>query len=375
MGDPPAKTAIVTGANAGIGREVAQGLVARGWRVILACRDTRAAGRAAEDIAREAPGGAVEVGPALDLADNGSVRNFVKGIGDRPVHLLVNNAAVNFVPKWHTEDGVAGMVQVNYLGPYLLTRLLAPSLRACAPSRVVHVSSVMHRLTHMPRPAAFLSTWSPSCYANTKLANILFANEFHRREGPLGVHSCAVDPGGVRTRIYAGSIYARPPLSWAVDLLFAPPSDGAQAVLHAATCDWPPTIGRDSLEHGPGTRSERRELLQILRKGQSPVGQSGSRRGSASNGFSFYARGLFASPLVTRWGGGGEGWQGAAWGAVYALVLALHAAMDYPIRRMSGGRWGGGTRAVPAAPQAGDARLALELWNSSAEIVGLPRHS
>lgn len=79
--------------------------------------------------------------------------------------------------------------QVNYLGPYHLTRLLEPTLIASKPSRVVNVSSIMHRSGHVNHDTeAFLSDWSHgSQYSNTKLANVLFTYEAQRRLGPHGV--------------------------------------------------------------------------------------------------------------------------------------------------------------------------------------------
>ena len=79
--------------------------------------------------------------------------------------------------------------QVNYLGPYHLTRLLEPTLIASKPSRVVNVSSIMHRSGHVNNDTeAFLSDWSQgSQYSNTKLANVLFTYEAQRRLAPHGV--------------------------------------------------------------------------------------------------------------------------------------------------------------------------------------------
>jgi WW domain-containing oxidoreductase len=89
----------------------------------------------------------------------------------------------------------------------------------------------------------------------------------------------------------------------------------------------------------------------------------------------FYARGLFASPLVTSWrgvprkGAAGDAVRGWAWG----LVTLAHSLLDWPLRRLSGGRLLAQTRCVPAAPLAYDASLASQLWELSADAAGLPR--
>ena len=73
----------------------------------------------------------------------------------------------------------------------------------------------------------------------TKLANVLFAHELGRRLGGRGVRSCAVDPGSVATNIYARSaLFSRQPLRWLIQTFYAPPADGAAAVIHAACAPW-----------------------------------------------------------------------------------------------------------------------------------------
>ena len=82
-------------------------------------------------------------------------------------------------------------LQVNYLGPYHLTRLLEPQLAASAPSRVVNVSSIMHRAASVDSNiTSFLRDWNKgSQYANTKLANVLFTYEAQRRWGQQGIQA------------------------------------------------------------------------------------------------------------------------------------------------------------------------------------------
>src|SRR5215470_4037768 len=137
------RTAIVTGANSGVGWQVAKQLARRGARVVLACRDVGRAKQAAARIQGSGPPVDVEVAE-LDLAHMASVRAFGEG-WQEPVHLLVNNAAVMAPPRRaSTRDGFELQFGTNHLGHFVLTGLLLPALLAGAPSRVVTLSSVAH---------------------------------------------------------------------------------------------------------------------------------------------------------------------------------------------------------------------------------------
>ncbi|KAL4419578.1 hypothetical protein ABPG77_003604 [Micractinium sp. CCAP 211/92] len=366
---------VVTGATQGIGRETALQLAAKGARVVLACRDVARAEAVAEDIRRKHPGAQVEVGPPLDLASLESVRAFAAAYKKRHRHLhcLVNNAGTNYTKRWFTPEGVGGLCQVNYLGHYVLTRLLEDTLQASAPARVVNVSSVTHRYGWVGDVRKFLPSWRPgSYYPSTKLANVLFAYELQRRLGEHGVQSCAVDPGGVASNIWTGSSFSRPPLSWVIGNLYAPPSDGAAAVVHAASVPW----------------SQEREGAAAINARWAPAATQGSRSGGVGGRLQgraarsrldlrFYARGLFASPAVTSWRGTPQDpsaglldrLRGALWGGT-TIVASL---LDFPLRRITGGRLNSGTRPVPSAPLSYDASLAAQLWDLSADAAGLPR--
>ncbi|DBB18667.1 TPA: hypothetical protein ACH3X3_000279 [Trebouxia sp. C0006] len=181
------RTAIVTGATQGIGKEVAKELARQGATVVLACRNLDAARDCADEIRAAQPAANVVVGPALDLSQPNSIRKFATTYQQqqRPLHILVNNAGANYMPESYTSQGVGILCQVNYLGPYHLTRLLEPQLAASAPSRVVNVSSIMHRAASVNSNIhRFLTDWNKgSQYANTKLANVLFTYAAQRRLG------------------------------------------------------------------------------------------------------------------------------------------------------------------------------------------------
>jgi NAD(P)-dependent dehydrogenase (short-subunit alcohol dehydrogenase family) len=149
------RTAIVTGATRGIGREVAQMLASvSGAHTILACRDMAACHRTVQEMRKSSPGVSVECAE-LDLARLESVEAFAaqltggskKGATARPVDLLVHNAGVMAVEDRRTEDGFETTFQVNHLAPFLLQLLLIPSLRAASASRshAPHASGPLSR--------------------------------------------------------------------------------------------------------------------------------------------------------------------------------------------------------------------------------------
>jgi NAD(P)-dependent dehydrogenase (short-subunit alcohol dehydrogenase family) len=193
--DQTGRTAIITGANSGIGRGAARALAAKGARVVLAVRDTSKGQAAAAQLP-----GQVEV-RKLDLADLSSVREFASA-WDGPVDLLINNAGVMIPPLSRTADGFELQFGTNHLGHFALTNLLLEQVR----SRVVTVSSTAHRMgkidfddlqwerkAYKPWPA----------YGQSKLANLLFTAELQRRltESASKVEANAAHPGYAATNL------------------------------------------------------------------------------------------------------------------------------------------------------------------------------
>jgi NAD(P)-dependent dehydrogenase (short-subunit alcohol dehydrogenase family) len=206
--DQTGRTAVVTGANAGIGLETARALAARGATVILACRDVAKGEAAAQRLAAD---------PArlrvvqLDLASLASVRSAADEIlaGGPRLDLLINNAGVMDIPFDRSVDGVELTFAVNHLGHFALTGLLLEQLLATPGSRVVTISSVAHH-----RGVLDLETiesgdgYKPgAAYARSKLANLLFAYELQRRLAAAGADtiSLAAHPGIARTGLYRTS--------------------------------------------------------------------------------------------------------------------------------------------------------------------------
>lgn len=141
------KVAIVTGANRGIGKEIARDFAERGARVILACRNEEAGKEAAEDII--ATSGNKKVSALkLDLASFESIRNFASVINSKRhgLHILVNNAGIMSQPQGETEDGHEMHFGVNYLGHFLLTQLLLPKMKASGGSRILNVTALAYQI-------------------------------------------------------------------------------------------------------------------------------------------------------------------------------------------------------------------------------------
>jgi NAD(P)-dependent dehydrogenase (short-subunit alcohol dehydrogenase family) len=231
-------TALVTGANSGIGLETARGLTRAGYRVLLLCRDEGRARAAKADIDASVPGSVTEV-VLCDLGDQASIRAAAALLQRRldRLEVLVNNAGltVRGGERQVTADGHELMLAVNHLGPFLLTNLLLPLLEAGAPSRIVNVASHAHRwgrlrLDDLEATRGYGFMAFPR-YGETKLMNILFSDELARRLEGTGVTVNCVHPGGVATNIGAPG----PVVKRITRLLLRSPAQGAATSLYVAT--------------------------------------------------------------------------------------------------------------------------------------------
>jgi NAD(P)-dependent dehydrogenase (short-subunit alcohol dehydrogenase family) len=241
------RTAIVTGANSGIGRVTALELARAGATVTLAVRDTTKGEAAAATMT-----GDVTV-RRLDLADLASVRSFA-GSTEGPVDLLVDNAGIMATPEQRTPEGFELQVGTNHLGHFALTNLLLPQIT----DRVVVVSSDLHRsgkidlddLNWERRP---YKPWA--AYSQSKLANLLFVQELQRRltEAGSAVRAIAVHPGYAATNLQGHSGNRIGDLVGAIGnrLIAQRDTMGALPTLFAATADIPggTYIGPDGFRH------------------------------------------------------------------------------------------------------------------------------
>jgi len=206
--DQRGRIAIVTGANSGLGSETALALAARGAHVVLACRDASKAQAALEEIRAASPAASVEV-MVLDLASLASIRAFADAVSARHprLDLLCNNAGVMAIPRRRTADGFEMQLGTNHLGHFALTGLLLPLLLATPHARVVSVSSSAHRpgKIHWDDLQLERSYGKWHAYAQSKLANLLFAYELDRRlrKAAASVISVAAHPGYAATNLQA----------------------------------------------------------------------------------------------------------------------------------------------------------------------------
>lgn len=233
--DLSGKVCIVTGGNTGLGLSNAQTLAQRRALVILACRNAEKANGAATRIRAVSPGADVRVG-LLDLSRLASVREFAARVArdHAQVDLLINNAGVMMPPKTMTEDGFESQLAINYLGHFLLTRLLLPMISKSPDARVVTLSSVAHRNGQIDfdnlNAERSYSRWG--AYAQSKLACLIFALELQRRLRQLGsrANSLAAHPGASSTELARHMTILQ-----IVEKLIAQPTDaGAMPTLRAA---------------------------------------------------------------------------------------------------------------------------------------------
>jgi NAD(P)-dependent dehydrogenase (short-subunit alcohol dehydrogenase family) len=228
------RACVVTGASSGIGLEIARGLARDGARVTLVCRNPARADAAAASIRRDVADAALDVVLA-DLSLQAQVRSAAAAIrsrGDR-LHVLVNNAGTAPLRRRETAEGIEEQLAVNHLAPFLLTHLLSDLLVRSAPSRVVNVTSVIHRMARIDlddlQARRAYRLFGLRQYGATKLMDIHVTREFARRLEGTGVTVNCVHPGDVATRIWPW--WLRP----LTRLLMRTPAEGARGPLALAT--------------------------------------------------------------------------------------------------------------------------------------------
>jgi NAD(P)-dependent dehydrogenase (short-subunit alcohol dehydrogenase family) len=193
--DLTGKTALVTGASAGLGVETVRALRSVGCEVVGAVRDVTKGAAAVPGVDLV----------SLDLADLDSVRRAAGEIASRlpRIDLLINNAGVMAPPLSRTRQGFELQLGTNHLGHFVLTNALLPQL--VPGSRIVNLSSRGHLRSPMRwddphfRDESTYEKWT--AYGQSKTANILFTVELERRLGGQGIHSYALHPGVIMTEL------------------------------------------------------------------------------------------------------------------------------------------------------------------------------
>jgi NAD(P)-dependent dehydrogenase (short-subunit alcohol dehydrogenase family) len=179
-------------------------LARRGGKIYIACRDVQRGEDALKEIKEISCSKDVHF-LRLDLASMASIREFSRKFHDveTQLHILINNAGVMACPKSQTTDGFEMHMGTNHLGHFLLTNLLLDLVKAASPSRIVVVSSEGHKLSDINRDD-FMSEKSYSrfkAYGQSKLANILFANQLASKIEGSGVTVNSCHPGVVKTEL------------------------------------------------------------------------------------------------------------------------------------------------------------------------------
>jgi NAD(P)-dependent dehydrogenase (short-subunit alcohol dehydrogenase family) len=270
ISDQTGRTFVVTGANGGLGVETTTVLASKGATVVMACRNAAKAQEIADRIE-----GDVKVAP-LDLADLASVREFAANCGEFDV--LINNAGLMNVPFSRTKDGYETQFGVNHLGHFALTGLLLDRIR----DRVVSLASIAHKQT----PKLWIDDLNYEnrryqrnlAYAQSKLANLMFARELQHRleEAGSSKRSYGVHPGVSATDLFARTETPLDRISKPfIRLIGHAPAKAAHSTLFAATepdadpnTYWGPTRlfqSQGPVEPSPSTKlSKNRDLQRRL---------------------------------------------------------------------------------------------------------------
>lgn len=238
--DLSGRTALVTGANSGVGRATTSCLARSGATVVMVCRHPGRGKRALEELERRGPAGTLEL-ELCDLSDVGAASALGRRIEERHARLdiVVNNAGAFRGRREVTADGLEVTFATNHLGHFALTLALLGPLRE-ARGRIVNVSSDGHGRGDLRRAdleaIARGEAWRGGlqAYCDSKLANVLFTLELDRRYRDAGVTSNALHPGVLATRIWnqsrhPGSLVMRP-----LKLFMKPPDAGGRAVFRLA---------------------------------------------------------------------------------------------------------------------------------------------
>ncbi len=197
---------LITGTTNGIGRVTAEGLAAAGFEVVMACRNVERAETVRQEISTQTGNEAIHV-LHCDLADLGTVRETARAVleGFERLDLLVNNAGTMTTRFQQAGNGLELTFAANYLGPWLLTRLLLDRLAASAPARIVTVASAVHRQGALALKSLEAEAGKDfsgmRAYARSKLGNVMATLTQAELLADTGVTANCLHPGVVATNI------------------------------------------------------------------------------------------------------------------------------------------------------------------------------
>lgn len=205
MGNNDQKICLVTGANSGVGKEIAMGLAKFGAHVIMVCRDFNKGQAALEEIKIASGSQSVDLLIA-DLSSQESIQILSKTMYERypKLHVLINNAGAVFSKKILSAEGIEMTLATNYLGPLRLTLALQSLLEKSAPSRIINISSAIHKwakldlsdLQYKNRKYQFMKA-----YAQSKLLMNIMTFDLARKLEGTGITVNCVHPGAVKTAL------------------------------------------------------------------------------------------------------------------------------------------------------------------------------
>ena len=239
MADLSAKTAIITGANSGIGLEAAVELARQGANVVLACRNPNKGEAAKTDIEQRAGNGTVTL-MSLDLASFASIRGFAKEALDQlpRIDILLNNAGIVARQRTVTVDGFEQTFGVNHLGHFLLTTLLLDRITTTPDARIVTVASHAHKFAGGGLDFDDLQTErgykAMRVYGKSKLANIMFTRELARRIADTSATANSVHPGFVASNFGRNDPLGNLAMTLAKPFALSP-SKGARTSIYVAS--------------------------------------------------------------------------------------------------------------------------------------------
>lgn len=236
---PTRRVALITGATSGLGQATALRLARRGWHVIAHGPDEATAQATAAGLRERVSGASVDA-VAADLGHMRSVHALADDALDRYPHIdaLVNNAAAVFDRPGLTDDGVERTFAVNYLGHYLLTRRLLPSLNGVGVGRVVTVASEAHHGATLDLDAVVDDRGDYErfvAYQRSKLACVMFSHELARRRGTDEIIATSVAPGMLRTRLFRPRNVVEHVVMPAINLRARRPGQAAEEIVAVLT--------------------------------------------------------------------------------------------------------------------------------------------
>lgn len=231
------KVCVVTGANAGIGRETALGLAKMGATVVMVCRDAERGAAARKEISRLSSNDQVHL-VLGDLSWQESIRRAAQEICQRfeRVDVLVNNAGGIYSRRQESPDGIELTFALNHLGYFLFTGLLLDKLKASAPARVVNVSSIAHWLGWINSADVQFRRFyfAPLAYHQSKLANILFSFALARRLTGSGVTVNCLHPGIINSNLFQKTSGFERLVKWILTPIYQTPEQGARTMIYLA---------------------------------------------------------------------------------------------------------------------------------------------